>query len=179
MEETVAYLTENLEELRGNYICVSNVHTTMTSYRDPDYNVVQNSGAMALPDGKPLVIVCRMRKFYGAGRVPGPDLMPRIFEISREKGYRHYFYGGSQNTLDRMRQELKNRYPWLAIAGMYSPPYRPLTKDEDERITEQINSARPDFIWVALGAPKQEIWMHAHQNRVNGLMPPLIFVPEP
>lgn len=170
MEETVAYLTENLEELRGNYICVSNVHTTMTSYRDPDYNVVQNSGAMALPDGKPLVIVCRMRKFYGAGRVPGPDLMPRIFEISREKGYRHYFYGGSQNTLDRMRQELKNRYPWLAIAGMYSPPYRPLTKDEDERITEQINSARPDFIWVALGAPKQEIWMHAHQNRVNGLM---------
>ena len=78
MEETVAYLTENLEELRGNYICVSNVHTTMTSYRDPDYNVVQNSGAMALPDGKPLVIVCRMRKFYGAGRVPGPDLLPRM-----------------------------------------------------------------------------------------------------
>ena len=108
MQETVEYLAGNLEELRGNYICVSNVHTTMTSFRDPDYNTVQNSGAMALPDGKPLVIVCRMRNFYGAGRVPGPDLMPRIFEISREKGYRHYFYGGSKETLGRLRTEIMN-----------------------------------------------------------------------
>ncbi len=170
MQETVEYLAGNLEELRGNYICVSNVHTTMTSFRDPDYNTVQNSGAMALPDGKPLVIVCRMRNFYGAGRVPGPDLMPRIFEISREKGYRHYFYGGSKETLGRLRTEIMNRYPWLKIAGMYSPPYRQLTKEEDEEVTDRINKSHPDFIWVALGAPKQEIWMREHQFRVNGVM---------
>ena len=81
MQEVVNYLTENLEELRGDYVCVSNVHTTMLSYWDEDYNRVQNSCAMALPDGKPLSIVCRRRGFYDAARVPGPDLMPEIFKI--------------------------------------------------------------------------------------------------
>lgn len=170
MQDTVDYLTENLENLRGNYICVSNVHTTMTSFRDSAYNVVQNSGAMALPDGKPLSIVCRLRGFYDAGRVPGPDLMPKIFQISKEKGYRHYFYGGSQETLGKLKMELLCLYPWLNIVGMYSPPYRPLTKEEDEAAVGHINAAKPDFIWVALGAPKQEIWMYEHQFKVTGLM---------
>lgn len=170
MQETVEYLTENLEQLRGNYVCVSNVHTTMMSFRDANYNKVQNSGAMALPDGKPLSIVCRKRGFYDAARVPGPDLMPRIFEISGEKKYRHYFYGSSQETLDKLKKELLEKYPKLVIAGMYSPPFRPLTEREDEEITEIINAAKPDFIWVALGAPKQEMWMYEHQFKVNGVM---------
>lgn len=170
MQDTVTYLTDNLEKMRGNYICVSNVHTTMMSFRNAEYNKVQNSAAMALPDGKPLSIVCRRRGFYDAGRVPGPDLMPRIFELSGEKGYRHFFYGSSQETLDMLKSQLLDKYPWLTIAGMYSPPFRPLTEQEDREIIELINDARPDFIWVALGAPKQELWMYAHQFKVNGIM---------
>lgn len=170
MQDTVEYLTENLEELRGNYICVSNVHTTMMSFRNSEYNTVQNEGAMALPDGKPLSIVCNIRGFCDAKRVPGPDLMPEIFRVSKQKGYRHYFYGSSEETLTKLKEELLSRYPWLVIAGMYSPPYRPLTLKEDEEVIEKINEARPDFIWVALGAPKQEIWMHEHQFKLNGVM---------
>lgn len=170
LEEAVTYLTENLEELRGNYICVSNVHTTMMSYRNQDYNTIQNSGAMALPDGKPLVIVCRRRGFYDAQRVPGPDLMPKIFEVSKKYKFRHYFYGGSPETLAQLKKELLKSYPWLSIAGMYSPPYRPLTEQEDEEIVKMINEAHPDFIWVALGAPKQEQWMYDHRFRVRGVM---------
>ena len=170
MKETVDYLTDHLEELRGDYICVSNVHTTMMSFRNADYNQVQNSGAMALPDGKPLSIVCRSRGFYDAERVPGPDLMPEIFKVSKEKGYRHYFYGSSPETLKKLRKELNRDYPWLNIAGMYSPPYRALTKQEDEQIVLEINDTEPDFIWVALGAPKQEEWMYRHQFQVKGVM---------
>lgn len=170
MKETVEYLTDNLEELRGNYVCVSNVHTTMMSFRNKDYNKVQNSGAMALPDGKPLSIVCRLRGFYDADRVPGPDLMPEIFKISKEKGYRHYFYGSSPETLKKLWQELNREYPWLKIAGMYSPPYRALTQQEEEQVVREINDTEPDFIWVALGAPKQEEWMYRHQFQVTGVM---------
>ena len=89
MENAVAYFNEHLDELRGNYVCISNVHTTVMAYRDSEYQKVQNSGAMALPDGKPLSIVSRKRGFPDAQRVPGPDLMIRIFEESRVKGYRH------------------------------------------------------------------------------------------
>lgn len=170
MQEIVLYLTEHLEELRGNYVCVANVHTTVMSYRNKNYNKIQNSGAMCLPDGKPLSIVCRRRGFYDARRVPGPDLMPRIFEVSRERGFRHYFYGGSPETLDKLEGKLKKQYPWLNIVGMYSPPYRPLTAEEDEQAVREMNEARPDFIWVALGAPKQEEWMYEHQFKVCGVM---------
>ena len=67
-------------------------------------------------------------------RVSGPDLMPRIFEESKERKFRHYFYGGSPDTLEKLNDKLKKRYPWLNIVGMYSPPYRSLTALEDEQL---------------------------------------------
>lgn len=170
MEETLLYLTENLEELRGKYICVSNVHTTVMAFRDEEYRKVQNSAAMALPDGKPLSLVSRRRGYIKARRVPGPDLMPRIFELSKEKGYRHYFYGSTEETLNKLKKQLQEKYPYLQIAGMYSPPFRPVTDEEDLEVISKINETKPDFIWVALGAPKQENWMYDHQGKVTGIM---------
>lgn len=170
MADTISYITTNLDSLRGNYICVSNVHTTVMSFRDAEYRKIQNSGAMALPDGQPLSIVSRMRGHHEARRVPGPDLMPAILKLSEEKGYTHYFYGSTDNTLAELKKSILKDYPGLQIAGMYAPPFRELTKEEDEQIVADINAAKPDFIWVALGAPKQEIWMYKHKDRVNGLM---------
>lgn len=170
MSDTIAYITENLEALKGDYICVSNVHTTVMAYRDKEYRKVQNSGAMALPDGQPLSIVSRKRGFSEARRVPGPDLMPAILDLSQKTGYRHYFYGSTEATLEALRAALLRRYPKLRIAGMYSPPFRELTKEEDEEIVRRINESGADFVWVALGAPKQERWMYEHRHRINSLM---------
>lgn len=166
MEKAVSYVCNNIEELRGNYICVSNVHTTVMAFRDEGYRKIQNSGAMALPDGKPLSLVSKWRGYTQAERVAGPDFMPKILE----KGYRHFFYGSSQETLHKLREKLVTVYPGLEIAGMYAPPFRPLTEEEDFEVIEMINESHPDFIWVALGAPKQEIWMYEHKGKVNGLM---------
>ena len=170
MDKTVRYIEAHLEELKGHYICVSNVHTTVTAYRDPEYRRVQNGAAMNIPDGKPLSIVQYLRGEKEAGRVPGPDLMPELFALSEEKGYRHYFYGSTQETLDALRKKLTERYPKMNIVGMYSPPFRPMTEEEDREAVERINAAEPDFIWVGLGAPKQEKWMAAHDGRVCGIM---------
>lgn len=170
MEDTISYITENLDALKGDYICVSNVHTTVMSYRDAAYRKVQNSGAMALPDGQPLSIVSRKRGFSQARRVPGPDLMPAILDLSQKTGYRHYFYGSTEATLEALRTALLERYPKLQIAGMYSPPFRELTKEEDEEIVRRINESGADFVWVALGAPKQEWWMYEHRHKIHALM---------
>lgn len=170
MRETVACLDEHLEEFRGKYVCISNVHTTVTAYREEAYRAVQNGSVLNLPDGKPLSIVQRHRGYSNAGRVPGPDLMPEIFALSESKGYTHYFYGSRPETLKALEKRLKEQFPNLKIAGMYSPPFRPLTQEEDRQIVEQINAAKPDFIWVGLGAPKQECWMAAHEDRVCGVM---------
>ena len=170
MNDTVKYIENNLDSLKGNYICVSNVHTTVMSYEDKAYRNIQNSGVMALPDGGPLSVVSRKKGFKEAKRVTGPDLMEEIFKISEEKGYKHYFYGSTEETLDELKTKLIQKYPKLQIVGMFSPPFRKLTEWEDVEITNKINETNANFIWVGLGAPKQEIWMFNHKNKVNGLM---------
>lgn len=170
MKETVSYIEQNIENLKGNYICVSNVHTTVMAYEDENYKNIQNSGAMALPDGGPLSVVSRRRGFKEAERVTGPDLMKEIFKISEDKGYTHYFYGSTQETLDELKIKLSEKYPKLKVVGMYSPPFRKLTNEEDVNIINQINNMNADFVWVGLGAPKQEVWMFNHRNKINSLM---------
>lgn len=148
MEKTVSYIEQHLDELKGHYICVSNVHTTVTAYRDGEYREVQNNAAMNIPDGKPLSIVQRHTGFKEAGRVPRPDLMPEIFRLSEKKGYRHYFYGSRQETLDALKVKLAEEYPKMNVVGMYSPPFRPMTEEEDEEAIRNINECNPDFIWI-------------------------------
>lgn len=170
MEWLLDYLNDNIHALSGDYVCVSNVHTTVTAYEDQEYCKVQNGGILAIPDGGPLSSVGQKRGFKNMKRTTGPSLMGEIFKISAAEGYRHYFYGSTAETLEKLYSVLEETYPGIQIAGMYSPPFRPMTKDEDKAIVERINETKPDFVWVGLGAPKQEKWMAAHQGRVNGLM---------
>lgn len=168
MKETVQLIEQNIETLRGQYICVSNVHTTVMGYENKEYQKIQNNAAMALPDGKPLSVVSRKRGYIQAERVTGPDLMRELFE--RENGLRHYFYGGSPETLAKLKENLIKNYPQIIIAGMVSPPYRTLTDEEEKKDIAAINESGADILWVGLGAPKQEQWMAAHQGRVNAVM---------
>ena len=170
MRDTLAYLQAHINELRGRYICVSNVHTTIMSYENGQYRAIQNGAAMALPDGAPLSWYSRKKGFPDAERVTGPDLMLELFRQAPQNGYRHFFYGSTRETLEGMRAVLEREYPAIEIAGMYSPPFRPLTAEEEDAAVKRINDSRPDFVWVGLGAPKQEEWMYAHQGRVNAVM---------
>lgn len=162
--------SENGNLLAGDYICVSNVHTTVTSYEDKVYCNIQNGGLMAIPDGGPLSTIGRNRGHKNMSRTTGPGLMEELFKVSTENGYRHYFYGSTKETLEKLYNNLTVKYPGIEIAGMYSPPFRPMNPEEDNEIVKQINKTKPDFVWIGLGAPKQEKWMSEHQGRIKGLM---------
>jgi N-acetylglucosaminyldiphosphoundecaprenol N-acetyl-beta-D-mannosaminyltransferase len=170
MDKTKRFVYENLDMLRGEYICVSNVHTTVMAYDDISYRNVQNEAALRLPDGGPLSWLCRRRGHSQAQRVTGPDFMKEVFQESTEHRLRMYFYGGKPDVLEELREKLAASYPDMVIAGMYSPPFRKLTEEEDCRVIEMINAAKPDIVWVGLGAPKQENWMHEHKGKITGLM---------
>lgn len=169
MQDTLNYIETHIDALRGGYICVSNVHTTVMAYENERYRRIQNSAAMALPDGGPLSKYSRSVGYKSAERVTGPDLMVELFRISGKKGYRHFFYGSTQQTLDDMRTALLKDYPNMEIAGMYAPPFRELTKQEAQEVITRINETRPDFVWVGLGAPKQEEWMYRYRGRLNAV----------
>lgn len=170
MQWLLNFVDKNIGELSGDYICVSNVHTTVTAYEDKEYCKIQNGGIMAIPDGGPLSSVGHKRGFKNMKRTTGPSLMEEIFKISASKGYRHFFYGSTEETLKVLKKKLSEQYPDIEIVGMYSPPFRTLSNKEDDEIVKIINESAPDFIWVGLGAPKQEKWMASHQGRVTGLM---------
>lgn len=170
MKWLLDFLEKNIEGLSGDYITVANVHTTVTAFEDAEYKNIQNGGIMAIPDGGPLSSVGQKRGFKNMERTTGPSLMGEIFKTSVTKGYRHYFYGSTEKTLEKLYAVLTDAYPGIQITGMYSPPFRPMTEDEDKALVDRLNEIKPDFIWVGLGAPKQERWMAAHQGRVEGLM---------
>ena len=169
MNKTINFFTGNLEDLRGQYVCVSNSHTVVTAADDPEYMAVQNGACMVLPDGKPLSVVQRRKGHPEASKVSGPDVMQLMMQEDYNK-YRHFFYGGKKEVLDDLISRLKMQNNGIQIAGYYSPPFRPLSDDEDLEIIKMINDSKPDFIWVGLGAPKQENWMAAHKDKLTGLM---------
>ncbi|MGN0602099.1 MAG: WecB/TagA/CpsF family glycosyltransferase [Oscillospiraceae bacterium] len=164
------FTQKNIKDLSGDYMCVSNVHTTVMAYGNNEYSKILNGGIMAIPDGGPLSDVGKKRGYKNMERTTGPSYMEEIFKISSKQGYRHYFYGSTQETLDKLSTQLKEKYPGIEIVGMYSPPFCPISVSEDKEIIKQINEAEADFVWVGLGAPKQEKWMVSHQGKIKGLM---------
>lgn len=170
MEWLIEFTKKNIKELSGDYLCVSNVHTTVMSYEDGEYCAVQNGGVMAIPDGGPLSSVGRRRGFSEMKRTTGPDYLKEILKISAKEGYRHYFYGSTEKTLEKLQKALAEDYQGVQVVGMYSPPFRPLSEEEDQEIIQQINESNADFVWIGLGAPKQERWMAAHQGKIKGFM---------
>lgn len=170
MDWLLSFTDQYIKELRGDYMCVSNVHTTVTAYENESYRTVQNGGIMAIPDGGPLSAVGQKRGHEKMRRTTGPGYMTEILKRSSEKGWKHYFYGSTEETLERLKTVLEKDYPDIQVVGMYSPPFGPVNPEEDLDIITQINEASPDFVWVGLGAPKQEKWMAAHQGKIEGFM---------
>lgn len=170
MKWLIDFTRNNIKKLDGDYCCVANVHTTVMSWENREYCEIQNKAVLAIPDGGPLSVIGRKRGFRNMKRTCGPDYMEEIFKISVQEGYRHFFYGAEEETLRRLRKNIEKMYPGIHIVGMYSPPFRPLSKEEDIEIVNKIASSHPDFLWVGLGAPKQEKWMADHKRKISGFM---------
>ena len=167
LPQAVAILEKWRTEGRRDYVCCVSVHGLVSAQRDPSVRSALNGAGLATEDGMPLVWWSRRAGFSKAGRVCGPDLMEAMLSISAERGHRHYFYGGNPETIAKLVSNLHARFPGIIIAGHRSPPFRPLTEAEDAADVAEINAARPDFVWVGLGMPKQEKWMAAHLGRIH------------
>jgi N-acetylglucosaminyldiphosphoundecaprenol N-acetyl-beta-D-mannosaminyltransferase len=150
-----------------HYVCVSGVHGVMESHRSPELRRIHNEAGMVTPDGMPLAWLLRLVGYRDSDRVCGPELMPRIFVDSQDRGTRHFLYGGSPRALELLRNHLGEVAPHAVIAGAYSPPYRSLTNEERAGIVEMINASGADIVWVGLSTPKQERWMAEQRGELT------------
>lgn len=149
------------------YVCVAPVSTIVDCQENAEYKSVVNDAGMTTPDGMPLVWLGKLRGNKLIQRTYGPDLMLQLCEFGQKKGYRHYFYGGSEKTNELLVEKLKKRFPGLHVAGRFVPAFRDISAEEDHEILEQINETRPDILWIGLGSPKQDYWMARHRNQLN------------
>lgn len=150
-----------------HYVCVTPAHGIMETWQDPELLPLFNRSGMITPDGMSIVWILKLRGYSNVGQVSGTDLLQELASYSLKNGWRHFFYGGRSGVPELLARRLEERYPELRIAGYYSPPFRPLTHEEDDKIIKMINEAQPDIVWVGLSTPIQERWMDAHLDKLT------------
>jgi N-acetylglucosaminyldiphosphoundecaprenol N-acetyl-beta-D-mannosaminyltransferase len=152
---------------RCRRVVVTGFHGLWEAHQNPGFRAILNSAELWTPDGIAPVWAARLRGHRKVERAPGAEIMREFFRRADRLSYSSYFYGDTDGTLASLRQALARDYPGHRIAGAYSPPFRPLTPAEDEEIVDRINAARPDVLWVGLGMPKQDVWIHERLDRLK------------
>lgn len=161
------WMDEMVARRERHNVSAAAVHLVMVAREDEETRRAIE-GAMVVPDGQPLVWAMRALGHAEASRVYGPELMARYCERSAETGVRMYLYGGrNQGALVQLALELRRRYPGLRIVGGYSPPFRPLSTEEEDWVAEEIDRSEADVVWVGIGQPKQEKWMAQMRDKVG------------
>ena len=149
------------------YVCVTPAFSVLEGHDDPDLRRIYNSSGLTTPDGIPVTKILRWQGFKNVARVYGPDLMLAACKRSLTTGWRHYFYGGSPTVVVELAKKLQAQFPGLQIAGIESPPFRPLSPAEEEDSVKRIRAAQPDIVWVGLGAPRQDKWMAVEETFIR------------
>ena len=154
----------------SRYVCACNVHSVVTAQRDAALAASVRGADMVLPDGSPVAWLMRQSGHAAQQRVSGPDLMWRYFAAAAVYGESIFLYGGSSDTLERLSGRIRATFPGLRIVGAHSPPFRPLTAEEDLAVVNMINASGATTVWVSLGCPKQELWMAEHRGRIKSVL---------
>ena len=150
------------------YVCAVAVHAVMVSQSDPEMHRAVSGSTLTVPDGMPLVWAANVLGESLPNRVYGPELMRRYNKRCAEKRHRVWLYGGrDQGSLVQLALRMRQDNPGIDIVGGYSPPFRPLTSEEEDALVDRINASRPDVLWVGIGVPKQEKWMARMRERLD------------
>lgn len=135
---------------------------------------VLSKAGYIFPDGTAVVKAILMRHKKKIARISGPTFILRACEHGQKLKWRHFFYGGTPGVAEKLVEKLRADYPEMIVAGIYAPPFRKIKDnaldippDEDAAEIAMINDARPDFVWVGLGGPKQEYWMYSHLGKIQ------------
>jgi N-acetylglucosaminyldiphosphoundecaprenol N-acetyl-beta-D-mannosaminyltransferase len=152
---------------RGGYVCQANAHVLVTGCRDQRVRRALDDAWVVHPDGWPVAWLARRLGMDGAERIGGGDLMSLVFDLGQASGLTHFLFGSTPAVVRELEVALLQRYPRARIVGRLSPPFSPSLEQNAPRAVATIREANADVVWCALGAPKQEMWMHRHAASVR------------
>jgi N-acetylglucosaminyldiphosphoundecaprenol N-acetyl-beta-D-mannosaminyltransferase len=153
-------------EERGHFVVVTNPEIMYHGLRIPSIGEYIRNSDFSVCDGVG-VILAGLAWGHRVPRFTGPGLQLACSEFGVSRGWRHFYYGGKPGVADEMATRLKEKYPGLNVCGSYSPPFGELSPEEDDRIVDMINAAKPDIVWVGLSVPGKERWVASHLGRLQ------------
>jgi len=168
--DTIRNITDLAQKRVGAYVCVANVHMTVEAIRDPAFGNVLREADIAILDGMPLCWAYQLIYGFKPDRIAGKHLMHALLLEAVQNKMSVFFYGSSPEKLIKTETYLIQHYPGLMITGMVSPPFRILSFEENMAYADLINASGASLVFVALGCPKQEIWMHTMKAHVHATM---------
>ena len=168
MEEALQRIDELVQEDKAAYVVTPNVDHLVQLEKGGQLNEVYRDADLILTDGKPMIWISHLYGNPIKEKVSGSDLFPRLCSLAATKGYRMYFLGAAPGVAAKAAENLTKKNPGLQVVGTYSPPLG-FEKDADElkKIIRQIKEAKPHILIVALGCPKQELFIHKFKDMMN------------
>ncbi|OPY00584.1 MAG: UDP-N-acetyl-D-mannosaminuronic acid transferase [Syntrophorhabdus sp. PtaB.Bin047] len=166
----LASIADWVSKRESRVVCLCNVHSVVTAGRSAEFARAISEADIAAPDGAPIAWMITRLRHTRQPRINGPDLMLRYCREAKVRSEPIFLYGASESTLALLKAKLLQAHQGLKIAGAVSPPFRPLTPEEDSSIVEQINASGARVVFVGLGCPKQELWMAEHRTRIRAVM---------
>jgi N-acetylglucosaminyldiphosphoundecaprenol N-acetyl-beta-D-mannosaminyltransferase len=153
-------------KISGGYICITNTESMYHALRRPDHLRYIQGAQHSLCDGVGVIVAgwswgLRIRRYNG------PIFQLDCTRRGAAEGWRHFYFGGEDGVPEEMARRLQASFPGSICAGTYSPPFRPLTAEEDQAMVDLINQTKPDLVWVGLGLVKQEQWIADHLGRIQ------------
>jgi N-acetylglucosaminyldiphosphoundecaprenol N-acetyl-beta-D-mannosaminyltransferase len=168
--EFVESIISMAEGRKSTYVCVANAHMVVEAHNDPAFAAVVKNADIITPDGVPLIWALRLLYRLKQERIAGMDLLPALLREASILKLPVFFYGGTEQMLEKTTIYLKKQLSPLNIVGTYNPPFRSLSNSEEDEVVRLINHSGASIVFVVLGCPKQERWMALMKHRVNSVM---------
>lgn len=167
--EVVAEIVDRATRREGGFICTPNVDYVVKSRTNRPFREAILSARLRVPDGMWIVYASRIAGRPLRGTVTGRLLLPAVAEVAAQRGLRLALFGAGPRVADHAADALRRAHPDLQIVSATTPPTPfVIGSSDDEEATATIGAANPDVIFVALGAPKQELWMAGHEGAFGG-----------
>lgn len=166
-ERTLTAFRDGLPDSHGQFVVFFEGNLLSCCLRDEKVRNCLGEADFIFPDGVAVAKLASWECGHPVERISGPTFLLKACDYGQKHHWKHYFYGGTPESLTTLTAKLKKAYPEMIIAGSYSPPFRPLTPEEDAKLLREINGCKPDFLWVGLGGPKQEFWIQSHRDRLQ------------
>ena len=170
ISDLLNFILKSKNNKKSKFICISNVHSCIESFRNRKFKIAHNSSDLAIADGRPIFWALKLLGSKNAKHLPGYYVTEKLCQLANKKKLNIGFYGSTIDNLNKIRLKLKKKYKQLKIKYIYSPPFRTLSKLKEKKIVSEINKSKIDILFVCLECPKQELWMYEHRNKLKCTM---------